>query len=177
MTSIYDVPYEDIIMFLLANNKDFSNKDEAYNTALVLLKDKNAIGHTVYEIDNMSQKEIDQLAKLLTMKGNNPQNIKKILRYLNKLQDDNINSRIIKKNDISSKNNLDDIKILPPSNDPYLYRFNLPNDYKKLSIKDLIKVMKFLKLQDSDFIGSGKNGNLLRQDRIKIINDFIREIS
>ena len=152
MTSIYDVPYEDISMFLIANNEDFSNEGEAYNTALALLKDKNAIGHTtsiiewmmahnllinkvniasytVGEIDNMSQKEIDRLAKLLTMKGNNRQNIKNILKFLNKLyysksnisvEDDilknklnelqinNIDSGVIKKNDVLNKNNLDD---------------------------------------------------------------------
>ena len=108
MTSIYDVPYEDIKKFLLANNRSFKNKDDAYNEALVLLKDKRAKGHTISiiewliahnlliskvnipnytidEIDNMSQDQIDELAKLLTMKGNNRNNIKNILRYLRKI--------------------------------------------------------------------------------------------
>ena len=110
MTSIYDIPYEDIQIFLLANNENIRNRNDAYDVALELLKNKNAKGHTTsiiewmmahnllikkvnipiyttYEIDNMSQVEINKLAKLLTMKGNNRNNIKNILRYLNKLQD------------------------------------------------------------------------------------------
>ena len=111
MTSIYDVPYEDIQKFLLANNENIRNQNDAYDVALELLKDKKVKGHTTsiiewmmahnllinnldipiystYEIDNMSQIEINKLAKLLTMKGNNLNNIKNILRYLNKLNDD-----------------------------------------------------------------------------------------
>ena len=110
MTSIYDIPYEDIQIFLSANNRNIKNKDDAYDEFLILLKDKKAQGHTisiiewmiahnlslkrinipnftVSEIDNMSQIEIDQLAKLLTMSGNNPENIKNILRYLHKLEE------------------------------------------------------------------------------------------
>ena len=108
MTSIYDIPYEDIQIFLLANNTNIKNKNRAYDVALELLKDKNSKSHTTsiiewmmahnlltnkidipiystYEIDNMSQVEINQLAKKLTMKGNNRDNIKNILKYLNKL--------------------------------------------------------------------------------------------
>jgi len=110
MTSIYDIPYEDIKEFLLANNKFLNDKDDAYNKALILLKDKKSKGHTIniiewlmahnllvrkinipnystYEIDNMTQSEIDELDKLLTMKGNNRENIINILRYLHKLDD------------------------------------------------------------------------------------------
>ncbi len=108
MASIYDVPYEDIIEFLLANNKVYENEDDAYQKALILLKDKNAIGHTtsiiewtishnllvkkvnipnftIYQIDNMHEFEIDELARLLTMKGKDRDNIKNILMYLGKL--------------------------------------------------------------------------------------------
>ena len=111
MTSIYDIPYEDIQIFLLANNKNIKDKNNSYDVVLELLKDKKAVGHTTsiiewmmahnllinkidipiyttYDIDNMSQIEINKLAKKLTMKSNNPNNIKNILRYLNKLQDD-----------------------------------------------------------------------------------------
>jgi hypothetical protein len=110
MTSIYDIPYEDIKKFLDANNKNFVNKEDAYNKTLILLKDKKSVGHTISiiewmiahnllikkvnipnytigEIDNMSQIEIDKLAKLLTMSGNNKNNIKNILKYLHKLND------------------------------------------------------------------------------------------
>lgn len=115
MTSIYDIPYEDIKMFLEANNQlyDFKDKINSYHKALELLKDKKSKGHaisviewmvahnllinninipyyTIDDIDHMSQKEINKLAKLLTMKGNNINNIKNILRYLHKLVDENI---------------------------------------------------------------------------------------
>ena len=107
MTSIYDIPYEDIKIFLSSN--DIKNEDEAYDEVLVLLKDKTAKGHTtsiiewmiahnllvnninipyytIDDINNMSQNEINDLAKLLTMKGNNRENIKNILKYLHKLE-------------------------------------------------------------------------------------------
>ena len=115
MTSIYDIAYEDIKIFLLANNPryDYKNEDEAYNIALILLKNKKAIGHTIsiiewmmahnllvkninipiytsYEIDNMSQNEVIKLAKILGMNGNNRDNVKNILRYLHKLDDENV---------------------------------------------------------------------------------------
>jgi hypothetical protein len=113
MTSIYDIPYEDIQEFLLENYINFKDKDDAYNTTLILLKDKKAIGHTIRiiewmmahnllirnvkipnyttnEINKMSQNEINQLAKLLKMQGNNLENIKNILRYLHKLDEKNI---------------------------------------------------------------------------------------
>jgi len=109
MTSIYDIPYEYIEKFLLANNKILTHDDD-YGKALILLKDKNSVRHpmsiiewmiahnlliqkvniphyTVDDIDSMSQQEVNNLAKLLTMKGNNLNNIKNILRYLHKLHD------------------------------------------------------------------------------------------
>ncbi len=110
MTSIYDIPYNDIKVFLKANNKIYENEneDDAYNKALELLKDKKAIGHTINiiewmmahnlllrnisihnyttsEINKMSQIEINKLAKLLKMNGNNIENVTNILRYLRKL--------------------------------------------------------------------------------------------
>ena len=111
MSSIYDVPYEDVKSFLQANNVSFSNGNDSYNKALILLNDKKAIGHTISiiewilahnllinkivipnysldEIDNMSQGQIDKLSKLLGMKRNNRDNIKHILKYLDKLDDE-----------------------------------------------------------------------------------------
>jgi hypothetical protein len=108
MTSIRDVPYKDIEKFLLANNKNWNNESEAYKIAFDLLKNKKAIGHTTSiiewmmahnllknkidvphyttrKINRMSQYDINQLAKLLTMQGNNRENIKNVLRYLHKL--------------------------------------------------------------------------------------------
>ena len=123
---IYDIPYEDIQIFLLANNRNFKDKNRAYDIAIELLKDKNSKGHTtsiiewmmahnllinninipiytIDKIDNMSQVEINKLSKLLTMKGNNRNNIKNILRYLNKLNDENI-TLLPEINDIILKN-------------------------------------------------------------------------
>jgi len=111
MSSIYDIPYEDIAIFLSANNKNIENEEDAYNIASILLKDKKAVGHTIniiewmiahnlllrkinipnysiHEINKMSQIEINQLAKSLTMKKHNIENIKNILRYLDKLDDE-----------------------------------------------------------------------------------------
>lgn len=108
MTSIRDIPYKDIKIFLKANNKTFKDENDAYDKALILLKDKKAVGHTMSiiewmiahnllknkidvphyttrKINRMSQYDINQLAKLLTMQGNNLENIKNILRYLHKL--------------------------------------------------------------------------------------------
>ena len=111
MTSIYDIPYEDIEIFLNANNEKIPNNiNKAYNNAFKLIKDKNSKGHTINiiewiiahnvfinkieindysigEIDNMDQSEIHQLAKTLGIKCDNRNNIINILRYLNKLND------------------------------------------------------------------------------------------
>jgi len=113
MTSIRDIPYQDIKIFLVANDKSFKDKDDAYDKILKLLKDKNSKDHTTRiiewmiahnllvnkinipyftsdQIDNMTQNEINKLAKLLTMNGNNVINIKNILRFLHKLNEENI---------------------------------------------------------------------------------------
>jgi len=119
-------------------------EDDAYNAASILLKDKKTIGHTtsiiewmmahnllirkvnipiynVYDIDNMSPIEINKLAKLLTMKGNNINNIKNILKYLNKLQDD-YDIIFTKIKDV-------DIKILLDLNDYELNKICRTNKY------------------------------------------------
>src|SRR5437867_618471 len=113
MTSIYDIPYQDILKFLSSNKKVFKNKNEAYTITQDLLKNKGTIAHPTtviewmiahnvlinkinipnyrtYEIDNMSQEETNLLAKLLTMKGSNKSNIKNILTYLCKLDNYNL---------------------------------------------------------------------------------------
>ena len=46
MTSIHQIPFEDIAIFLKTNNKCFKNKNDAYNITLKLLKTENIIGHT-----------------------------------------------------------------------------------------------------------------------------------
>lgn len=124
MTSIHDIPRNDIEIFLLANNQNIQNNDQDYKLALTLLKDRKTIGHTTsiiewmiaynllkrkvdiknytsHEIDTMSQNKINRLAKLLTMNGNNKDNIKNILKYLNRLNKEFLISDI---NDIILEN-------------------------------------------------------------------------
>jgi len=176
MTSIYDIPYEDIQKFLLANNTNFTNKDDAYNKTLFLLKDKKSKGHTIYiiewmiahnllickidiptytiyEIDNMTQKEINNLAKLLTMKGNNIENIKNILKFLHKLND------IILDNDIKNIiiNNLIRLKLEKIDFETIDVRevINLLKTYNnnliRKSIYDNMKTIIFHNILDIDF--------------------------
>jgi hypothetical protein len=187
MSSIYDLPYEDIKKFLLANNKLFNNKDDAYNKASILLKDKKAIGHTmsiiewmiahnllfnninipnytIYEIDNMSESEINKLAKLLTMKSNNPENVKNILRYLHKLDnvtllpelneiilqnltDLDINSGTLKLNDV--------INLLKTHYNKDLIRKSLYHNMEKIIFHNFLDV-NYEKLDDLLYINSLK---------------------
>jgi hypothetical protein len=109
MTSIYDIPYEDIKFFISNNNVIIpSDKNSAYKLALSLIEDPNSKGHTrsivewiiaynliqnnvdiptytINEIDNIDEKEINKLARMLTMKTNNVSSIKNILNYMGKL--------------------------------------------------------------------------------------------
>jgi len=109
MTDIRDIPFYDIKEFLDKNEISFIDEDDAYHKTLISLKRErkyypdsiiewliahnlfvrkvNIPSYTIQEIDNMSPNEISQLAKLLTMNGNNRKNIKNILRYLHKLDD------------------------------------------------------------------------------------------
>lgn len=111
MTSIYQIEFEDIKEFLKQNNKKiFKNKNDAYNMALKLLKSSNIINHSVKidewmiarnllinkiniprynicELDFATKDEIDELSKSLTMKGNDINSTKNILRYLGKLEE------------------------------------------------------------------------------------------
>ena len=149
MSKVHDIPYEDVKEFLLANNANFKNEDEAYDLILNLLKAKKSIGHTTsiiewmmahnllinkidipnyssYDIDNMSQVEINELTKLLTMKGNNRNNIKNILRYLDKLQDDQGNDHY---EIIFTRVKDVDVKILLDLNDYELNKICQTNKY------------------------------------------------
>jgi len=99
---------------LLANNKDLTiNLELSYNTAFELFRSGKTVGHThgviewimannlllneisireygYYELNNLTQLEINNLAKDLTMKGNNIHNVKNILKYLNLITDEKI---------------------------------------------------------------------------------------
>ena len=56
----------------------------AYN---LLINKINIPKYSIYEIDFSSKDEISQLSNSLTMKGNNINNVKNILRYLGKLEE------------------------------------------------------------------------------------------
>ena len=148
MASIYDIPYEDIRKFLLANDINFKkslvipqrdfgsfktlnkNEKEAYNIARNLFKD-NIPNYTIYEVDKMSQIEIGQLAKSLTLKGNDVGNIKNILRYLHKLDETvNINTN---KNLTIAGEAIYNI-ILSNMDNKTINRMNI-NKYSKLSLE------------------------------------------
>jgi len=174
MTSVYDIPVDDVRKFLLSNNKNFDLETDGYQTALSLFKDKNVKGHTTsiiewmiahnllvnnvdipyyssYEIDIMNQEEINKLAKRLTMKGNNRNNIKNILKYLNKL---------------------DEKELLLPELTNIIF-----NNLNQLDLRD-IDVSK-LKYDDViDLLKTSRNKNIIRKfisdnlDKIIIYNDI-----
>jgi hypothetical protein len=167
MTSIYDLPFEDIQKFLDANGISYEDEKDAYDKTLKLLKNKNAIGHTmhiiewmiahnllfnkvnipsftIYRIDNMRQLEIDEWAKILTMKGNNRENIKNILRYMGKLD------TLIEHPDIKPKilDTILELKVLTSS------------------LEDVIKMFK-----DNKFLRK-----FIYDNMDKIINNNVKEI-
>ena len=226
MTSIYDIPYEDIKIFLLANNPlyNFNDKDEVYNVASTLLKNKRAKGHTTsiiewmmahnllinkvnipnystYEINKMSKIEINQLAKLLTMRSDNRENIKNILQYLHKLDEENvtllpdINDIILRKlenleiNEINSGNlKLDDvINLLKTHRNKSLIRKSLYDNMEKIIFHNILNI-NYDKLDNLKYIGSyliklpkykilefvkNNEKRLLKNHNIKEINDFL----
>jgi len=112
MTSVRQIPYEDIELFLLTNDIDPSHDiNTNYNIALKLMKNPDTnfeiisiiewmIAHNLiilnYDIPkykksdilNMTDIELSKLAISLTMKKNNIDNILNILFYLDKLVDD-----------------------------------------------------------------------------------------
>lgn len=112
MTSIYQIPYEDIELFLLTNDIDPSQDINInYKLALKLVKKSTTnfeidsivewmIAHNVIilkynipeykksEILEMNNIELFKLSKSLTMKNSNIENIFNILNYLGKLIED-----------------------------------------------------------------------------------------
>ena len=111
MTSIRQIPYDDIELFLLTNNIDLSSDVNVnYNIAKRLVKNSKTkfeissvvewmIAHNLIvlkaniptyrksDILEMSDQEIKKLARSLTMKSNNIDHILNILRYLGKLNE------------------------------------------------------------------------------------------
>jgi len=112
MTSIRQVPYDDIELFLLTNNIDpSSDVNVNYNLAKKLVKNTETnfeivsvvewmIAHNLIilkfdipiyrksDILEMSDLEIKKLARSLTMKSNNIDHIFNILNYIGKLRED-----------------------------------------------------------------------------------------
>ena len=109
MSSIYDIPIDDIILFLRGNNIVVPDSDKAaYREARKLMKNPKLLfyppsvvewmiaynllltktkipDYTEEYILKMPQDELNSLAELLTMKTNNRYNVIKILHYMNKL--------------------------------------------------------------------------------------------
>jgi len=119
MTSIRDIPFEDIKSFLSGNGIGIpKNIDNAYKTAFDLMNNKNVKFHPINVITwmmaynliklkkdipmynksvviSMSKKDVDKLAVSLGMKTDNMDAILSILSYLHKLNDDTINRGLL----------------------------------------------------------------------------------
>lgn len=109
MTSIYDIPIEDVKLFLRGNNVDVPETDKlVYREARNLMKNTKLLfyppsvlewivahnlivtkvkisNYTEEEILNLPQNELNLLAKSLTMRTNDRYNVIKILYYMGKL--------------------------------------------------------------------------------------------
>lgn len=109
MTSIYDIPIEDVKLFLRGNNVEVPETDKlVYREARNLMKNTKLLfyppsvlewivahnlivtkakipNYTEEEILNLPQNELNLLAKSLTMRTNDRYNVIKILYYMGKL--------------------------------------------------------------------------------------------
>jgi len=119
MTSIRDIPLEDIKNFLSENKVGIpKNIDNAYKTAFDLMKSakakfypdnvitwmmaynlikskKNIPMYNKSIVISLSKRDVDKLAKSLGMKSDNMDAILSILTYLHKLNDDTINRGLL----------------------------------------------------------------------------------
>lgn len=109
MTSIYDIPIDDIILFLRGNNVSVPESDKlTYREAKKLMKKPKLLfyppsilmwmiaynllatktkipDYTEKQILGMTENELKSLARLLTMNSNDRYNVIKILQYMGKL--------------------------------------------------------------------------------------------
>jgi hypothetical protein len=109
MTSVYDIPIEDVELFLRGNNRLVPETDKlAYLEARKLMKNPKLLfyppsiiewmiaynllltkakipNYTEEEILRLPQGELNSLAKLLTMRTNDKYNVIKILYYMGKI--------------------------------------------------------------------------------------------
>ena len=118
--NIFDIPYDNIIIFLKINNVEIKDNDKNYEKAKILMKNKTTIYRDVpksiiewmvahnliflkIDVPTYSEEEVlslndddtVKLAKLLLMKGTNKVNIINILKYLHKLRNDKLRTTII----------------------------------------------------------------------------------
>lgn len=136
MTDIYDINIDDIKLFLIANNEDVPiNDDESYELAWELMQNPNSKFipnsiiefmmaynnilkktkislYSINEIKQLSDIELRKLATSLSMKGTNINNVINILRYMDKLTDENIISILpdVIILELFKQSNIDDIK-------------------------------------------------------------------
>jgi len=106
MTSIQDIPFEDVKVFLTKNHRTIpKDKNKAYEKVWDLMNDKNIIfepdsivewmiaynliqsetnipNYTIDEIKSLSLNELNKLSKLLTLKSPNINHIINILKYM-----------------------------------------------------------------------------------------------
>lgn len=197
MVDIYDIQFNNIRTFLDKNDKNVPNdRTEAYNITFELMEnaETNYNGvpdsiiewiiaynlhlrkikiprYTISQIENLSLNELDDLAKLLTMKGNNINNIINILKYLHNLDPnvslfpEDIINEIIKNSDTETISKLSYV-------DKNLTK--LTEDYKsKIFLNGLENELSHLNLK------RGKNGNYLFKvgDRVYTDEKYSRNIS
>ena len=149
----------------------------------LLIRKVNISNYTTKEIDQMSQNEINKLAKLFTMKGNNRENIKNILYYLHKLDEENITLLSDIKNVILQ--NLDEleineinfetlkfndvIKLLKTHRNKALIRKSLYNYIEKIVLYNVLNI-EFEKFDDLEYIELISK-RLPKNITLKIINN------
>jgi len=156
MTSISDIPFDDIQKFLLENGRNVPiDKNEAYNLVLDTLKTTqkyypisivewlkahnliiskaNIPEYKKSEILALNEKELDSLSKLLTLKSANKDHIINILKYLHKLKDEGL---LTKNDNITLTGNIDtDIILLSNIDNNTLNQLDI-NSYSKKILDD-----------------------------------------
>jgi len=145
----------------------------------LIIRKINIPNFTIYQIDSMSQFQIDELAKLLTLKSNNRENVKNILRYMGKLDE------IIEHPDIKPQilNTILELKVMSSNlnevinifkNNKFLRRFIYNNMEKIISNNIVIKKPGKLDKEMAQYLADyifwfmKLNENILAKEAIKI---------
>lgn len=201
----HQIPYSDVSKFLTNNRINFKNEEDAYNQLKILLKTgigKNypvsilewIIAHNIllnninipyytsYEIDNMSEENINILAKKLTMKKNNRENIKHILEYLGKLYSllpeitniisNTLDELKIKEIDVVKLGYKDVIKILKENPTKKIFKKFIYDNLEKIIISNIHDWLQFQKFESvmecKDFLSTIKNSTNLYNNNIML---------